>query len=198
MTKHKFFVILPAMAAVLTALFSSCGAKTPDDNGMERNDSVVFTMEQTKMADVIRFERYEETDSLSGGTHRYSYHFVLEPVDSLGIITDTDGYKAVDNALRLTVRRDGQQVFNGRFTRRAFTEGISSEEMSHYILLNMAFDRWTEQGLRFTVSVGMASADDVYRMFNLIIGPDGSASIKPREEFFDNDEIDRLPEDELV
>lgn len=197
MKRHNLTTILP-LAAITLALgvLTSCGGAKKTGDEIERNDSVVFTIEEKKMDDVIRLDRYEETDSLSGGTHRYGYHFVLEPDDSLGIVTDVDGYKAVDNAVRLSVKRDGKQIYNGRFTRRAFAEGITSEEMSHYVLLNMAFDRWTEQGLRFIVSVGMASADDVYKMFNLVIGADGSASIKPRDAFFDSDEIDRLPEDE--
>mgnify|MGYP004450007367 CR=1 FL=1 len=117
------------------------------------------------------------------------------PCDSVAVILDEDGYRTVDNTISLTINRDGAPMFSRTYARRAFKIGISDADFSQYVLMNMVFDRMTTSGPRFIATLGVGSADDVFVQFALTVGSDGTTNIE-QTEMFEEEEIDRFPEEE--
>lgn len=188
--------IFPALLVLLT--FSSCYScgrqevEEPDFDEMKRE---MILQQRDEQHTVHRMGSFEFTDSLSEGGHLYQYTIIRMPDDSLGVVTDSEGYRTVDNAITLKVKRDGVQMFSRRFTRKAFCAGISSEDFQHYVLLNMVFDRITPEGPKFVVSVGEAETDELFVQYALTIGLDGTVHVS-RHEMFEEDDIRRIEVEE--
>lgn len=126
---------------------------------------------------------FKENKTEKANGHTYAYSIIRTACDSLGIVTDTDGFRTVDNTIQLYITCDGALMFNKTFTRRAFKIGISDDVFRHYVLSNMAFNRMTTSGMQFDVTLSEGSADDMYIPFTLTVGPDGSTNIVQREAF---------------
>ena len=63
---------------------------------------------------VNRMGSFEFTDSLTEGGHRYQYTIQRMPDDSLGIVTDSEGFRTVDNAIVLKVALMVKQYLRSR------------------------------------------------------------------------------------
>lgn len=181
--------MLPAV--LMVALMSSCGEKKNEEKTIEQQEKERVVQERDAKKDIIRMGDYEFVDSLKENGHRYEYKIERVADDSLGVVTDEEGYRTADNAITLTIKRDGAQMFSKRYTRRAFKIGISDEDFKQYVLMNMVYDRMTTSGMQFLVSLGVGSADDMFVQFSLTVGADGSTNIVSRE-VFDDEEIDRV------
>lgn len=183
-------LILSALLASALA-FSACGGKKEETRTQAQIERENVRRDQDERNEIIRFAHTNHTDSVSYNGHRYSYTIERQASDSLGIVTDAEGFRTVNNSITLSVRRDGARIFSHTYTRGAFKIGISDEDFSHYVLMNMVFDRMTPSGPRFAVTVGVGSADDNYVQFALTVAPDGSTNVT-RLEVFEEDEIDRF------
>lgn len=181
-----------ALPAILLAMsLSSCGSKEVQEQDVESTEKEMIIQERNAKKAVLRLGDYEHVDSISQNGHCYEYKITREADDSLGIVVDAEGFRSLDNYITLDIKRDGAPMFSKRFTRRAFKIGISDQEFSQYVLMNMVFDRITTSGLQFIVSVGAGSSDDMFVQYALTVGADGSTNIEPHE-MFDEDEITRI------
>lgn len=171
----------------------SCGGNKQEDKTREEKELEYVQREQDERSEIIRFADTHFTDSCTYNGHRYSYTIDRQASDSLGIITDADGFRTVNNSISLSVRRDGASIFSHTYTRGAFKIGVSDSDFAHYVLMNMVFDCMTPVGPRFAVTIGVGSADDNYVQFALTVAPDGTTNIVPRE-VYEEDEIDRFEE----
>ncbi|MBQ0048630.1 MAG: DUF4738 domain-containing protein [Bacteroidales bacterium] len=172
---------------------SSCGGEKQEEKTREEKEQEYVQREQDERNELIRFANTHFTDSCTYKGHRYCFTIDRQASDSLGIITDADGFRTVNNSIALTVSCDGTRIFSHVYTRGAFKIGINDKDFSHYVLMNMVFDRMTPVGPRFAVTVGVGSADDNYVQFALTVAPDGTTNIVPRE-VYEEDEIDRFEE----
>lgn len=183
-----------AMAILATTLLlGSCGQKQDTEKSQEELDRELVQQARDEREEIIRMPDVRENRTVQANGHTYAYSIVRTACDSLGIVTDSDGFRTVDNSIQLYITRDGQLMFNKTFTRRAFKIGISDREFSHYVLSNMAFDRLTTSGLQFAVTLCEGSADDLYIPFSLTVGPDGSTNIVHADAFNEED-INRFEE----
>ena len=188
--------MIPAAAVMLTfSSCSSCSKQEVEETDYETMRKEMIQQQRDEQHTVNRMGSFEFTDSLTEGGHRYQYTIQRMPDDSLGIVTDSEGFRTVDNAIVLKVKRDGAQIFSRRFTRQAFRSGIDQEEFRHYVLMNLVFDRITPQGPRFVASVGEAETDELFVQFALTVGLDGSVHIA-RHEMFEEDAIHRMEVEE--
>ena len=184
--------LIHAAAVLLTfSSCSSCSKQEVEETDYETMRKEMIQQQRDEQHTVNRMGSFEFTDSLTEGGHRYQYTIQRMPDDSLGIVTDSEGFRTVDNAIVLKVKRDGAQFFSRRFTRQAFRAGIAKEEFQHYVLMNLVFDRITPQGPKFVASVGEAETDELFVQFALTVGLDGSVEIM-RHEMFEEDAIHRM------
>lgn len=189
--KHNISVpfLAKSVLALLTVGFmlASCGQKKDEEKTLEDLDREIAQQARDERAEIIRMPNVKENKSLQANGHTYAYSIIRTSCDSLGIVTDSDGFRTVDNSIQLYITRDGALMFNKTFTRRAFKIGISDREFSHYVLSNMAFDRATTSGLQFIVTLCEGSADDLYIPFALTVAPDGSTNIAHVDAFNEED-----------
>ncbi len=192
--KHKTDIsrIGTALTGALALLASglmllSCGGKKDVEKEMEEMDKAIVQQARNEREEIIRMPNVKENKSVQANGHTYAYSIIRTACDSLGIVTDSDGFRTVDNSIQLYITRDGELMFNKTFTRRAFKIGISDREFSHYVLSNIAFDRVTTSGLQFAVTLCEGSADDLYIPFSLTVGPDGSTNIVHADAFNEED-----------
>lgn len=182
---------IPAFKMVLALtmagmLVVSCEKKQEEKN-IEEIEKEQVKQATDERAEIIRMPDIKENKSEKYNNHVYDYSIVRTACDSLGIVTDSDGFRTVDNTIQLYVKRDGVLILNKTFTRRSFKIGISDEEFSHYVLSNMSFNRMTPSGIQFDVTLSEGSVDDICIPFSLTVGPDGTINIAPREAFQDED-----------
>jgi len=184
--KHILYLSL-----TLLLVLTSCGKKKADIIDADAQRAQLVKQENEQKREIIRFNPTQYTDSIKGSAHRYAYTIQRNPADSAQLIVDSEGYRAYDNTITLTVKRDGAQIFSRRFSRAAFKIGIGDEEFSHYVLMNMVYGRMTDNGPQFIVSLGEASNDDMFIQYALTVASDGSTNIV-RHEIFEEDEISRV------
>lgn len=188
--------MFPSIFLLMTfASCNSCGKQEEEVLDYDEMQKEIIMQKHDEKSAINRMGSFDDADSISVDGHRYYYYISRMPDDSLGIVTDSEGYKTVDNAIVLKVKCDGMQIFSRRFTRQDFKAGISNDEFKHYVLMNMVFDRITPSGLRFMVSVGEAETDELFVQFALTIGLNGSINIA-RHEMFEEAEIHRVKVDE--
>ena len=174
-------------------MLCACGKKQEAEKTTEQIDRERVQQAYDERKEIIRMPDWKENKSETYNGHTYAYTIARTACDSLGIVTDTDGFRTVDNSIQLYITCDGSLLFNRTFTRRAFKIGLSDKEFSHYVLSNMAFHRMTSSGMQFDVTLCEGSADDIYVPFSLTVGLDGSTNITPLEAFEEED-INRFEE----
>lgn len=184
-------------AGLLVLVFSACGKKQDEKSApAESEEQTIQRGVEDDKDRIIRMESIKNSGSESYNGHLYEYSIEVVPDDSLDLVVNGDGIRAVDNCANLTIMRDGVQMYSKHFTRRAFKIGISDEEFSHYVLSSMIFNKMTTSGPQFIVTLGDADSEDVFVQYSLTVGMDGSINIV-RTGLFDEDEIDRFEGEEL-
>ncbi len=185
------WAILPALAIML---ISSCKEKPQvDERSLEQKEKDMSVQERDAKKEVIRFEETSCRGSAKYGGHQYAYSIKREVDKSAPIVLDDEGYRTADNAITLIVNCDGVQIHSKRYTKSAFKIGVNEEDFKQYVLMNIAFDQVTPNGLRFIACIGVGSSDDMFVQFALTVGNNGSTNIE-QHEFFEENEIDRFKE----
>lgn len=192
-TYKRIALLCLSVLSVFPWMASSCTRSSDADKvqTIEEVEQKAYEQHVNQREEVYRMAATNDGESVAANGHTYAYRIARTPVDSLGIVTDTQGYKTVDNAISLAVSRDSAQVLSHRFTRAYFKPYLSASQYRHYVLMNMVYDRMTPQGMRFAVTLGEGSADDVFVQFALTVGSEGALTVAPLE-VFEQDEIERI------
>lgn len=188
--KNAKYIFLTLLAALLTA----CTSSSPKT---EEQDPELIQFEQERMLknEIARLGDYTMTDSVSGGGHRYQYTITRTALDSVGVVTDEDGYRAYDNTISLSILRDGALFYHSTLTRSLFRPYLSADDYNQFILMNAVFEHVLGDGLRFIVSLGDGAANgDVFVQYALDLHGDGTTTISTHEMFEEN-EINRFEEE---
>ena len=192
--KTGLYVFLGLLLSGSSILGTSC---RPDKKSVPDEDSVRIAQSIKQKQEIFRMGGYEYVDSILENGHRYEYRISRQPADSSALVVEEEGFKSVDNVITLDVKRDGAPFFSRRLTRTAFQIDVDRNYFQQCILLNLVYDKPTETGLRFIASIGKGSDDDDYVQYAFILGYDGSTNIV-HHEFFDEDEIDRMSDEDGV
>lgn len=188
--KNRYYILSLILAAVLVA---AC-KHTPKVEEQDA-DLVQFELEREQKSEIVRLGDYTVTDSLRGGGHQYQYTITRSALDTLGVVTDEDGYRAYDNTLSLRVLRDGALLYQNTFVRSMFRSYLSASDYNQYILMNMVPERVVGDDVRFIISLGDGGSNgEVFVQYALDIHSDGSTTIS-HHEMFEEDEIDRFAEE---
>lgn len=175
----------------LTAGVMACGEKRDNEGDTEEYEAP--ELPTYNMDDTTRLSPIRESNSISMNGHNYSYTIQRTPLDSV-VVVDEDGFKAFDNAILLTILRDGQPFFERRYVRSSFRINIEEKFYKQCILLGMNFDRVTDYGLRFVTSLGRESDSESKKPYALTVGPDGSTNIT-EHQLYDEEDVPRFEED---
>lgn len=182
------------LSAIVIALLASCNSK-PKTEPVD-SELIQFEHEKEQKSQIIKLGDYTTSGSAESNAHQYHYTIERQSLDSLGVVTNDDGYQAYDNRLILTVQRDGSTLYHGTLLRTQFRPYMEAEDYRQYVLMNIVFDRILSDGdLRFIVSLGdAADGGELFVQFALTIHADGSSTIS-HHEMYDEDEIDRFNDD---
>lgn len=104
--------------------FASCGNKTKEAQPVE--EQIVEIVDS--VTGIIRLKDYSSTDSVTVNDKTYKYTFAFMPVDSLPIITNSQGAQYYDNEVKLTVTSEGTTVYSHTFRKGDFN-GIAPSDL---------------------------------------------------------------------
>jgi hypothetical protein len=112
--------------------------------------------------------------------------------DSLKHVKDEYGQPYIDNRVSVTIlRQDGSVFFKKEFTKASFSSYIDDTFRNNGILAGIQYDEIDDNGLEFSVVVGMPDAlDDVFIPLELVIDRQGAVSISR------DDDMDMLDYDD--
>lgn len=177
-------------ATIALALLASCNNK-PKTEPVDP-ELIEFEQEKEQKSQIIKLGDYSTSGDVEAGGHTYHYTIERQSLDSLGVVTNNDGYQAYDNRLSLMVARNGASLYNSTLTRSQFRPYMGAEDYNQYILMNIVFDRVLGTDLRFIVSLGdAADGGELFVQFALTIHADGTSTIT-QHEMYDEDELDRI------
>lgn len=193
--KRNIKSALSLLAIVATTLaVAACGDKKK--TSYEDEESLLeLERNEENHKTIIALSPFQVCDSIRMNGHEYVYTIERTPLDSV-IVVDEEGYKSQDNSLKLRILCDGAPFFEKKYSRSAFHIHIDENYYQQCILLGMNFDRITEYGLRFIVSIGKGADGEDYKPYSLTVGPDGSTNIT-EHDLYEDDEVSRF-EDEGV
>lgn len=181
-------------ATIAVALLASCNSK-PKTEPVDP-ELIQFEQEKEQKSQIIKLGDYTASDDVQAGGHSYHYTIERQALDTLGVITNDEGFRAYDNRLTLSVQRDGAPLYNTTLVRSQFRPYMDADDYRQYVLMNIVFDRALVGGdLRFIVSLGdAADGGEIFVQFALTIHVDGTSTIT-YHEMYDEDEIDRFSDD---
>lgn len=161
---------------------AACGGHRPPNTDTAPKSE--FIVDDGPSDGVLRMTPYDYADTLSIGSHRYTYVIHREAVDSLPTVKDDDGTVYADNSYHLTIRRDGQPLLDRHFTKRSFASYLSAEMRKKGILDGMMQDG-SLPGLAFAISVSLPQSD---MLEPLLLKVDASGGIAiERDQRSEND-----------
>ena len=141
-------------------------------------------------ADEVRcMPTYAYSDSLTQGSHKIVYSITSEPDTTLKVIVDEDGMKYAESRWTLSIKKDGQALFDRSFTKADFKSQLPEDFQKLGIMDGMRFHHAMEGKLYFNTCVSYPESD-MSCPFLLTIGPDGSYTIAPDNS---EPEADELP-----
>lgn len=138
---------------------------TTDNNGLQR-------MQSSNNQQTVRFKGKEYNVSLN-----------RTPDDELARVESEVGNTFVDNQITLNITRGTEKVFNKKFTKNTFASVVPADFMKKSILEGMVFDKTTDKGLVFAVSVSYPQTD-LYIPISVTVSGDGKMSFE-REELME-------------
>lgn len=145
----------------------------------QQKTEIQETNQTEQAADVVRsLPNYDYTDTVMQGSHKVVYTITSQPDDELPTVIDEDGMKYKDNRYKLRIVKDGQTLFDRSFTKADFKSYLSSNFQKYGIMDGLRYNHAEEGKLYFNACVSYPDSDMSCPFF-LIIGPDGSYSIKP-------------------
>ncbi len=135
-----------------------------------------------------RAKEFHLIDTVKLGSKMYVYQLDRVSSDSLGIVTDENGEKFVDNFYQLNIKRNGAPFFDKRFTKNLLAPQLDKGFKKNGILDGFRFIAAKEGQLFFSLCVSYPESD-MSAPFILTIGPDGSYSLRP-DNMMDLEETD--------
>ncbi len=161
----KSLIIAPALLAVL-----SCSRNKQPAEPLPDAMQVEMGMRELP---VLEF-----SDSVEFAGHKYVYHVLRQPVDSLPPAHDDMFGDTRDNSVRLSVMRDGGEYFSRTFTKGTFRSSIPEDFYGTAILDGISFlEAKAGEGLTFVLSVSEPDSDQTLP-FAVTIAADGSYSFR--------------------
>ncbi|MDE5787201.1 MAG: DUF4738 domain-containing protein [Bacteroidaceae bacterium] len=172
----SYFCMLLLMLASLTA----CGG------GKSENAEQAEPVYETKTRQMPELQ-LTDTARCSGRSYVYRIH--RAPSDALPKVTDDREDSYLDNTIRLTIRRDGADIFDQTFTKATFAGSIDREFYRAAILDGIRFVQAEPgRGLVFAFAVSYPDSD-MSVPFLLTVSDEGTYSFVKAENL-DRDEGD--------
>lgn len=172
----RLFLYITA-AGIMTACGSNVGNDVRNAAGSEAVNDVQSENGVHKMSD------YYYTNHVTYGKDTYEYNIVRLADEESGTVADTDGMKYMENTLSLTVTRNGQHIYAHAFSKENIKQYVDEKFLEKSIIEGMAFNRMTEEGLLFAISVGLPLSDE-YVQLRLCVHRDGTSTLR-RDEIVD-------------
>lgn len=174
----SYFCMLLLMLASLTA----CGG------GKSENAEQAEAVHETKTRQMPELQL---TDTARCGGHSYVYHIHRAPSDALPKVTDDTEDLYLDNTIRLSIRRDGADIFDQTFTKATFAGSIDRDFYRGAILDGVRFVQAEPgRGLVFAFAVSYPDSD-MSVPFLLTVSDDGAYSFV-KDENLDREEGDPI------
>lgn len=122
---------------------------------------------------------YQHTDTVTHRSQLYHYTIERQARPDLPTVQDEQGVTYIDNAVTLTLSREGASPFFQRtYTKQSFAALLSSEFQKNGILAGFVYLRPVSQGLLFAATVCYPQRDsDFYEPFLVTISPEGVATV---------------------
>ncbi len=166
------------LCALALALLTGCGGKKTNATPEETDAAPVETPSANG---TMEDPAWNDKGVVTWAGHTYQYALNRQADKDIPPVKDELGQTFYDNSVELNVRRDGEVFFAKRFTKEAFLDFLTPDYKENASLQGMAFDRVTNEGLRFGVTVGYPGSDESIPL-TVILAADGTVSIIKGEQ----------------
>lgn len=160
-------------ALALTALIA-CNSNQQQQESQEEEILIPETVEKgiTTMPD------YDYQEDLTIGQNNFTYSLHRESCDSMSLVVDENGDKFANNFYILSIKRNGQEFFNHRFTKETFSEHLDKGLLKGGILDGFRYIKAQDGKFVFGACVSYPESD-LSAPFFVTVGADGSFSVQP-------------------
>lgn len=174
------------MGAALLAL-AACHKEQPKEDR-----EIITERPETQVDNSIHsLAPLDDSDTCSYKKHHYQFRIVREVLDSAHVVISEDDLRYLDNAITLTVSRDGAPFLTRRLTKTAFDSDLTKQTRERGILLSLLFDRVIPEGLVFKAYVGSEDVAETQVIFRVIVTHAGGFRYE-QGDVFDEEDIQRI------
>lgn len=170
----KVFLITPLAFFIL--LLVACGGKKTNQKNIVKERAF------QQKTDTIEMQSSFSSGNVLFKGNEYRYEIERMPSDSLPMIKDESGNVFVDNCVRLTITRNGNQPLISKvFTKKTFMNDVPSKFMKEAILEGFVFyeERTSDaDGIVFAASVCIPQTDLFYPLI-VRVSLDGGIRVEP-------------------
>lgn len=139
--------------ALFAITLSSCGNKVKESQKADER----MVEEVDSATGVIRLTSYAYNDTIHIDDKTYSYDFAFSSVDSLPVITNSQGVQYYDNEVKLTIKRDSTIIYSHTFRKHDFNDIVPSDFLKASSLVGFNYNvikRDDRSALYFIAMVG--------------------------------------------
>lgn len=173
------------LAALAILVVIGCSGK----DAKKMDDERILMQDTTDKQGIQRMQvsKFEQTVKFKGKEYKVSLH--RAPDDGLPRVESETGSIFVDNSITLRITRGNENIINKVFTKQSFSSVVPADFMKKSMLEGMVFDKITNQGIVFAVSVSYPQTD-LYMPISMTVSESGKTLIVLEEviEYISTDE----------
>lgn len=187
--KQLYFILV-----VLLVIMTGCGGKKETSGSVEQLMFQIDSVDQETGLQRMQVSRVEQTVTSNGKNYRLFIE--RTPSDSLPVVKSDLGTFADNRIIVRISRENGSRVFAKTFTKQAFSEFVSGDNLRHFILEGVVFDEEkTRSGKNIMLAASISYPQtDLYIPFSITITPEGKMSIAKNEDL---EELPPMPDDSV-
>lgn len=163
------------LSAIIAASLVACNEKNP-------NTSVIISTENETITppDTIAMNQYTNNSEVEVNGNKYYYSYEFSPSKSLPIVTNSSERKYYDNQIKLSITKDGNNIYSTTFTKATFKNFIPEEIYETIVLMGFNFNYNKENEhdkFYFVASVGDPDDEEYYIPIDISVTVNGELSL---------------------
>ena len=170
------------LSAFIAVTFVACNEKNSGTNVIISTET-----ETADLPDTIAMNQYTNNGEAEVNGNKYNYTYEFSYSDSLPIVTNSSDCKYYDNQIKLSIAKDGKNVYSATFTKSTFKRFIPEELYNTIVLMGFNFNYNKEDEhdkFYFVASVGDPDDEEYYIPIDVSITANGELTLN---SFIDSD-----------
>lgn len=163
------------LSAIIAASLVACNEKS-------LNTTVIISTENETITtpDTIAMNQYTNSNEVEVNGSKYNYSYEFTPSNSLPIVTNSSDRKYYDNQIKLSITKDGHDIYSTTFTKATFKNFIPEEIYETIVLMGFNFNYNKEDEhdkFYFVASIGDPDDEEYYIPIDISITTNGDLTL---------------------